>query len=114
MYLIAVFNNPRALAYIADDIARKYKGIATRKDVMNLTQLLADHTYKIRGAFALKLHCESVPFSIKTSAVATYKVENYELLAIEEPNAVYRAIAEEARLPTYNYLTMFHKDAVKK
>lgn len=114
MYLIAVFTNPRALGYIATDLAEQFKGKVRRKDVMKLSQVLADHTYKIRGVFVLKLQCEKMLKSIENSAVATYKVENYELIPIDEPNAIYRPIAEEARMPTYNFLALYRKEALEQ
>lgn len=116
MNVIAIFTNPRALAYIATDFANKASGkaIVTQDKITQLSQILANHTYRIKGVFVLKLQCESVPASIKTSAVAIYRDELPELVAIEEPNAIYRAIAVEAQMPIYDYLIMYRKEALKK
>lgn len=116
MNIIAIFTNPRALAYIATDFANKASGkqIVTQEKVTQLSQILANHTYRIQGVFALKLQCEHVPASIKTSAVAIYRDEMPELVAIEEPNKIYRAIAEQAQMPVYDYLIMYRKEALTK
>lgn len=119
MNVIAIFTNPRALAYIATDFANKARGkaIVTQEKITQLSQILANHTYRIKGVFVLKLQCEHVPASIKTSAVAIYRdelPERPELVAIEEPNAIYRAIAEEAQMPVYDYLIMYRKEALEK
>lgn len=117
MNVIAIFNNPRALAYIATEFAnmsmKGKKQIVTQEMITQFSQILANHTYRIKHMYALKLQCEYIPSCVKTSAVAIYRDEMPELVAVEEPNAIYRAIAEEAQMPIYDYLVMYRKEALK-
>lgn len=115
MNVIAIFTTPRALAYIATEFANMSAGktIVTQEKITQMSQILANHTYRIKGVFALKLQCEYIPNAIKTSAVAIYRDEMPELVAVEEPNKIYRAIAEEAQMPIYDYLVMYRKEALK-